>query len=477
MLRFIRYFGHTMLLMLLAFALVGPVPATYAAGITWFVNPTTGNNLNPGTQSQPFKSLGRALKSAKSGDTIKLAQGTYGKNGANTGNNEVFGTGGLLVPAGVTIAGTLHAPGVQGSFLSSMSADETALTFAGGATVKDLEVDVFKVGFKASTGTLTLSNLNFIINQTTIQLSNTAQAILSGGYLYLDANKPNVYGVDVSGQAQFTMVGGRIEGTGPNTQSTGAGVRGRNAGRITLKDGAQVKNTPGSAVFVQDTANATLDSVTVVHEVPANYVPQPSILASGSATLSLTKSKIYGSGGVSSEGVTTKDLAKLTVTGGTISGHTGAGIRGYNPLKLTVTDSSIGQNGYGIDLRDKNASLTLNGAFIIANAVGVQTPAATIRKSRFNTNVTGLNITGASADLGTLADPGNNILQQNGRTSVSFGYLVSAGRISAVGNTWNSGVQDANTYGLYTVHKVVNGSSTTVGTNYILFVDTTAIEL
>jgi len=69
---------------------------------TLFVDPATGKDANPGTQSKPFKTLTKALSKAKAGDTVRLAGGVYSK----ATNGEAFSAAGLPVPARVTLDGT-----------------------------------------------------------------------------------------------------------------------------------------------------------------------------------------------------------------------------------------------------------------------------------------------------------------------------------------------------------------------------------
>ncbi|WP_421657650.1 S-layer homology domain-containing protein [Leptothermofonsia sp. ETS-13] len=68
-----------------------------------YVNPTTGNDSNSGTQTAPFKTITRALQQARAGTTIQLAPGTYS---AATG--EVFP---LVIPNGVTVLGNEASKG------------------------------------------------------------------------------------------------------------------------------------------------------------------------------------------------------------------------------------------------------------------------------------------------------------------------------------------------------------------------------
>lgn len=48
--------------------------ASHAA--TWYVA-TTGNDGNPGTAAQPFRTIQMGLSVAQSGDTVLVANGTY----------------------------------------------------------------------------------------------------------------------------------------------------------------------------------------------------------------------------------------------------------------------------------------------------------------------------------------------------------------------------------------------------------------
>jgi hypothetical protein len=64
------------------------------------------------------------------------------------------------------------------------------------------------------------------------------------------------------------------------------------------------------------------------------------------------------------------------------------------------------------------------------------------------------------ADLGTAASPGNNTLQGNLDVGLNLSKCPPAEMISAVGNTWQPNVQNANGAGKYPVTASVTGPVT-----------------
>ncbi len=62
--------------------------ASCAQAATYYVAPT-GNDNNPGTQAQPFRTIGKGIVTATSGDTILLADGTYNEHGLDLGSKNL----------------------------------------------------------------------------------------------------------------------------------------------------------------------------------------------------------------------------------------------------------------------------------------------------------------------------------------------------------------------------------------------------
>jgi len=88
---------------------------------TFYVNPATGNDTNPGSQSAPFKTITQALKVSASDTTIQLAEGNY-----NAASGEVFP---LTIPSTFKIVGNEANKGRN--ILIEGSGNFLSRTFAG----------------------------------------------------------------------------------------------------------------------------------------------------------------------------------------------------------------------------------------------------------------------------------------------------------------------------------------------------------
>ncbi len=104
-----------------------------------FVNPTSGNDSAPGTQTSPHRTIARSLRRARPGDTVRLLPGTY-----SIATGETFP---LVIPEGVTVLGDEASKGKGilinggGAFASgSFGRQSVALCMENGATLRGVTV-------------------------------------------------------------------------------------------------------------------------------------------------------------------------------------------------------------------------------------------------------------------------------------------------------------------------------------------------
>src|SRR5690606_9466811 len=101
---------------------------------------------NLGTSDSPFATLTHAVSVAEAGDTVKLAEGTYG-----------VGETWPVTLAGVSLVGVNPmATGLEGPGADS---EVTALVLEGPVEVSDLSVVDFEIGLAAQSGDITLNRV------------------------------------------------------------------------------------------------------------------------------------------------------------------------------------------------------------------------------------------------------------------------------------------------------------------------------
>jgi hypothetical protein len=487
-----------------------------ASATKYFVDPVKGNDANAGTQDKPFKTLAKALTTAKKGDTVILGKGVY----SETSNGEQYTEGStqVQVPSGVTIQGTLEGQ-VRVSVLQG-APGATGLNFAGDATVKNLALSGFDRALLATQGKQSLSNLFMTQNIEGLFLRQSAQATLTGSTINLRANTQGVF---LEGQAQFTMDGGRITRGGANCDfSTGIGATG--ASQMTLKNEATLEDIAGNALHLDFTSKVTLIGATIKRTLPGGCFAQPSVTILGSASLSLRNSQVTNSGGRDTVGISLASAtpSTLTLIGSTISGfkgsNSGVGVAlasnaklivsggsrimanevGINAqqrsnVNITITDSEVSNNNTGITaLSGSNVNITITGSKLNNNNAGINTIVGSnvnititgsevshnnvgllsgfnlkLRNSRVTGNGTGILLSGVFTDLGRAGDPGGNTIQNNTITGVTFDKSITPfGGVEAADNIWNPLTQGTNISGLYP-HVLVTGlSSAAQGKNF-----------
>jgi hypothetical protein len=461
--------------------------ATGAARI-FFVDPTSGSDANSGSETKPFKTLGKALSKARSGDTVKLAAGGYGP-AATSG--EAFPASGLAVPAGVTIEGALDG-GFPVSTLVGPGVG-VGLNFAGDVTVRNLAVGGagFGVGMFARQGTQTLSNIflgvtaqSAVVDGVTLNggivLRGTAQATLlagasqantTGSTIFLSGNAGT--GVTLFEQARFTMNGGQITGGGVNCRIATRGFFLRDLAEATLTNVVAFQ-LAGVALDMENGSKATLTRTTIAKILPNGCTPPPSVSLSHSTSLTLRGGSRMNGG--TNESTTLGGVGIQMLSDGALTILEGSGIGGYSTgIKVSgkgslTMDKADFSNHLGVDATFAQGSVTITNSRFVTNApfelspgtgtIGIIASRLKLRNSEVSSNATGILITGTGVDLGTISDPGNNTFVNNGTTSVAFGSNGAGNSIvSAVGNTWNPNTQGADASGHYTQHVLVTRES------------------
>jgi len=441
---------------------------------SFFINPSSGNDSNPGTSLKPFKTLARGLSTAISGDTMRLAAGVY--SAATNGEKFTNSTRQVTVPAGVKIFGTLA--GSLTSRLEAGAAGESGLNLKGGATVRNLVMKGFASGIRATQGVQTLKSLVVDLSLIGLDLSGSAQTTLVSSTVFTNTgglpspNPGNAIGAKVRQQAQLTVTGGTI-GFGHENCVSAVGVSLGDAARLTMKNGAALKEIAGSALTMLGTSKAFLTGSATIERTLTlfpNCTPPPSVVGQDSTTLTLKKARVLNTAGKISDGIWWQSRGLLTLDSVQVKGHTGVGIRAIVPkARILLSGSLVHGNTVGIQAAVTEVKMTVTGSTVTSNVLGIESPFFKLRGSDIAANQTGIVVHSPSADLGQLDDPGKNFIIGNLKTGVTFSPQIGVGSISASGNIWAAGVQGADGDGRYPLNTIVNGASPSAsGPNFAL---------
>jgi Protein of unknown function (DUF1565)/Right handed beta helix region len=428
---------------------------------SFFVNPTSGNDANPGTQLKPFKTLAKGLSLAIAGDTMRLAPGLY----SAAGNGEKFTTSTqqVVVPAGVKIFGTIQNEFT--TFLHGAPGDLVGLNLKGAAIVRNLFVTGFPTGVAASQGAQSFKNVVLDQNQFGLKLSGSAKTTLTTSTVFVRPGTGSL-GASVAQQAQLTVAGGRISAGGPNC-AIGNGVLLLDAAQLTMKNGATLTNLTGTALEMRKTSKATLTGLARIERDFSGFAgctPLPGVNAFDSTSFTLKNARILSSnGGNATTGIFWSSRALMTLDSAQVKGFSFFGLHSPGNLRLVATSSVFQYNNVGINVTNgPNSSITMTGSTLSNNVIGIHAPNVRLRRTLVTANQqTGVLLASASGnDLGLTTDLGHNLIAANGITGVAFdGQVGAQGFIFAAGNSWTPNTQGTNGSGLYP-QMVVTGMTT-----------------
>ncbi len=173
---------------------------------------------------------------------------------------------------------------------------------------------------------------------------------------------------------------------------------------------------------------------------------------------------------INSIGIRTSGSTNVTlmIKDSLINQFSGKGLELLSNGSLVMEGGSVttgGQANDGIAIDAPQMQLTITGASLSGGSKtggtgrAIRARALKLRNSSVNSNLIGIEVlNGGNADLGRPNDPGNNAINNNTITGVTFqNNLTVFGNISAVGNTWNPSKQGADTQGHYTTRQNLNG--------------------
>jgi hypothetical protein len=462
-----------------------------------WVSPT-GSDANPGSLAQPYQSVGKALANAGSGGTVHLAAGVYpwaNENGRNGYSQLDFKT--VRVPANVNLRAT--TPGSVTLLFG--------LSHQGASTVSGLQFSSSASDVSDQIPTAVATPFSGLVQLKSVSFGRVGTIIYTrGGDLTLDAEGNAAHAwltPDFAGNfgrvdnGHVRILGGVMSPTrlqdSSNASSRGFGTYGY-GGKLSF-DGVQL-NVPSAPAGVGQVLFAPIQGGQFVFaNSRATQIGTPpySVLVQvdNSSSVQFTNSQVSGrfthavahfaGGNVRIEG--------STLEGGVYAiGPTGGDEPAGAPLPtVTITDSTIRNFIIGISMTN-GGTLTVRDSVIRDNtSLGIHLPAVaalpyrsavynlTLRNSTIAGNGSGaagqggIRLVGAATavfDLGSVADPGGNLLTGSDAQGPALRVEVQPGvTVSAVGNQWLPLTQGADASGRYTGNVLSTAGS---GANYVI---------
>jgi hypothetical protein len=378
-----------------------------------YASATTGADANGGTYDRPVRTLTHAVALAGTGGIVQLLPGTY-----DLANGESYP---LSLPDAITITGSGAVTKLSGA------PNVDGLIFSGRGAVAGLDIAGFQNVFTMTKGEQLLDGLRVTGSRVVVSASGTASTTVSDS-----AFEPTYEGVSVDGpDATVRMDGGSISGL-PNACFGGEAAFEVSDGRVEILS-VDIHDNFGAAIELRGTAAATVDG--------------GSIIGNG----------YEGCG--NSESMSVAESASLGLYGTTVSGYRGPVLIDYTfgtptvshpTIDISASDLSSAGSG-SVILEQNQANVKIRGSHLsgASYAIIVSTDGASV----------------GALDLGTAADPGENVIQGNSIEGLSVSGTTGSMTIQAAGNFWTPNVQGANGQGEYAT-TVVSGP--TSGPNFSL---------
>lgn len=415
-------------------------------GVTLYVAPTGDDDAGDGSLTSPFKTITNALAHAGAGvTTVQLANGTYGPTCSAAPCDStpiVVRNAGPLTVRGASIdqvivtgpGEAVFVVGTSGVSFEKMTVIPTEI----GAPNTVGHGFVFDAGPGSSTPSVTSVSVQ-LPNAGTLDAGPDAgpgTAIIVGGGVSAKIGPVVVLNggyrsVDVGGSSSVTLAGvvdnpTIVKGSGLNYECVR--VKSDTVEPAAIHVVNETKGDAGAGPAVRITNCTTTIEIDTLSAGTGSTIDATELVAAGS-----------------SYGVLVSRAGKATFTNSSKSGsYAGILVTGT----ANVTFDHFTQIGDYYPLRVYDSATVSLSYFTLKNSVyaGVDCGNSAMLKVRNSTFLanghSGLNIAGScTADLGTAADPGNNVFNltslKNGAAAIC--YTSSAGNIAAAGNIWSCG--------------------------------------
>lgn len=379
-----------------------------------------GDDANDGF-NMPVRTLKRGIGIATANIEITAIRVAAGRYDAASGETFPY-----TVPANVTISG----PAGGGAILAGTSAEPGLVIGAG--ELRDLELESFTVAVTAN-GSAQLTNLRVRSSGTAIRGEAASQLTVTKLDITGTAGACAKPGVELNSDAVLTASEVSTRGLGLAFQIKDQTTASISKANIT---GSRACGTP--SFTVSTTKTFALDESIV--DGGADGISFTGTAAPTTATLSDTTLRNMGQRALNGAAGTT---VMFTMTGGELSSNGGGGLQAIGGTWL-FDNVAFTQNGVSaIYLQGAGATspsvLAMHGCTITNNATGVYLFVSSV------------------ADLGTVANPGNNTFLANTKVGLDLAVCNASPLLTAVGNTWRPNVQGSDAAGKYPVVANVPG--------------------
>ena len=396
-----------------------------------------GNDADDGI-NRPVETFKRAIAIATADPQVThivLASGHYTMRGGETFP--------YTVPPNVV---GISGPEGGGAILEGTGA-EPGLMMMGGGQLQDLELDNFTVAIDGA-GALRFKNLRIAGSMIGVQAA--------------DASKLRIDNLDITGGAAGSGIcatglklGTSVDLTVTNwtTHNLGTALDADSPdatfpGMIDIAKANIASNLgrtacQGNVIGLRNNAFTLKDSTIDGGDFGIDFIGGESLPAVVSNTtlrnLSVGLRSFGGTSRVAASSIMDNNVAILGDVG-----------------RWSLTNVTISRNSVGIFIATRGGDSNAQAALTMRDCTVT------------NSTMDGIELQGATdADLGTSADPGNNIIASNTPEGLNLGATTGQRHVDAVGNTWTPSVQGADDQGHYPTVETLTGPITSaVGDNF-----------